>query len=239
VPERFYCPDLPSQGIATLQGDQAHHLIRVRRVEPGAVVELFDGRGMGFLAEVSKLGKQEVELVVRDPLPDRRPAVELTLATAVPKGERFDWLVEKATELGVARLVPIRTSRSSVDPRGSKLDRLRRVIVEAAKQCGRNRLMELANPADWREYVTAEDAPCRLLADPGGEPWPDGRGLAIGARAAVAIGPEGGFTPAELALAREASWRGGRLVPTILRIETAALAASALVLAFHPAENPS
>ena len=76
------------------------------------------------------------------------------LATAVPKGDRFDWLVEKATELGVERLIPIVTERSVVVPRGSKLDRLRRSIIEASKQCRRARLMELAEPMDWPELVS-------------------------------------------------------------------------------------
>src|SRR4051812_23439804 len=140
--DRFYCPDPPVEGFLTLSGDEARHLIRVRRLGPGDVVEVFDGRGTALRAEVAGVGRDRVELAVRGgPLPDRVAPCLLTLATAVPKADRFDWLVEKATELGVARLVPLRTERSVVDPRATKLDRLRRAIIEAAKQCGRNRLM--------------------------------------------------------------------------------------------------
>ena len=102
-------------------------------------------------AEVTAQGKDWVDLrVVGDPLPDRVAPCRVTLATAVPKGDRFDWLVEKATELGVDRVVPIVTERSVVDPRATKLDRLRRLIVEASKQCGRNRLMVLEQPCPGR-----------------------------------------------------------------------------------------
>jgi 16S rRNA (uracil1498-N3)-methyltransferase len=153
----------------------------------------------------------------------------LTLATAVPKGDRFDWLVEKATELGVARLVPLITARSVVHPGTSKLDRLRRRIVEASKQCGRSRLMELAVPIPWTDCVSREFSGKDVwVADPSGAPFSRGEVPSQGSVLA-AIGPEGGFTPDEL----EAACRhGARLVALgrrILRIETAGMALSALL----------
>src|SRR3954451_5694044 len=102
--ERFYCPDAATraEGRLELTGDEARHLARVRRVGVGEVVEVFDGRGFASRAEVVSIGKHEVELTpLGPPLPDRESSVHLTLAMAVPKGDRFDWLVEKATELGV------------------------------------------------------------------------------------------------------------------------------------------
>ena len=87
------------------------------------------------------------------PLPERRPPFPLVLASAVPKGDRFDWLVEKATELGVERLIPLVTERSVVEPGPAKLTRLRRTIIEASKQCRRNRLMVLDPPTRWTELV--------------------------------------------------------------------------------------
>jgi 16S rRNA (uracil1498-N3)-methyltransferase len=225
--DRFFLTEPPREGRAVLRGEEAHHLSRVKRVAVGQEVELFDGAGGGFRAVVRSLGKSSVELDLIEPLADRRPPLELTLATAVPKGDRFDWLVEKATELGVARLVPLRTARSSVDPRSSKLDRLRRVVVEACKQCGRSQLMDLADPVDWAVHADRETAAVRLLADPAGagisSPGPV-------PQVAVAIGPEGGFTAEEVAVGVEAGWSCVRLGPTILRIETAALAACAVVL---------
>src|SRR5262249_14951791 len=120
--DRFYCPDPAVEGRFVLQGDEARHLGRVRRVGLGEVVELFDGRGFATRAKVAGLARDRVELIGQgEPLPDREARCRLTLASAVPKGERFDWLVEKATELGVARLVPLLTERSVVDPGAAKL----------------------------------------------------------------------------------------------------------------------
>src|SRR5262245_18650731 len=98
--ERFFCPDPPSGGRLTLAEEESRHLSRVLRLGPGDVVEVFDGQGFATLARVVAAGRDRVELVaVGEPLPDRALPFRLTLATAVPKGERFDWLVEKATEL--------------------------------------------------------------------------------------------------------------------------------------------
>ena len=230
--ERFYCPDSFAEGTAILEGDEARHLIRVRRVAVGEAVELFDGRGSACRARVSSLEKDRAVLAILGPAdPDRTPRFSLTLATAVPKGERFDWLVEKATELGVARLIPLITERSVVDPRSTKLDRLRRVIVEASKQCRRNRLMDLEPPTPWDSIVEVARESARWIAHPGGmgiDPvvWRAGSSSAI-----LAIGPEGGFSEAEVDRGVEAGWRAVGLTSTILRVETAALAGCSTILA--------
>ncbi len=154
--ERFYSRDalLPATASLTLAGDQAHHLARVRRVQVGEMVEIFDGQGNATAAEVVTVEKTRVTLrSVGSPLPDRRPGIDLTLATAVPKGERFDWLIEKASELGVDRIVPLLTERSVVDPGQAKLERLRKTCVESAKQSGRNRLMNIFDPVSWSAAV--------------------------------------------------------------------------------------
>jgi 16S rRNA (uracil1498-N3)-methyltransferase len=233
VSERFFCPTPPRNGRIRLEGDEWRHLSRVRRLGPGAAVEIFDGEGFATSAVVTALGNDWVDLeVIGDPLPDRVAPCRITLATAVPKGERFDWLVEKATELGVDRLVPIVTERSVVDPRATKLDRLRRTIVEASKQCGRNRLMVLEQPVAWPVWLSRPSATAlRLVAHPTGLPprcWPQAE---HGGEAALAIGPEGGFTDREVEAARAAGWHLASLGSTLLRIETAGLAGSALVLA--------
>jgi 16S rRNA (uracil1498-N3)-methyltransferase len=211
----------------------------VHRLGPGAVVEIFDGVGCARRAEVTSLGRGWVELcALGATLPDRVAPCRLTLATAVPKGDRFDWLVEKATELGVYRLSPIVTERSVVDPRPAKLERLRRRIIEAAKQCGRNRLMLLDAPVSWAQWIalTETAAPTdpagpRLLAHPEGAPsacWPRAQ---CGREAVLAIGPEGGFTENEVEAARGAGWHVAGLGATRLRVETAALAGCAVILA--------
>jgi 16S rRNA (uracil1498-N3)-methyltransferase len=234
VADRFYCPKLPGDGRFRLEGDESRHLGRVRRLGPGDRVEVFDGGGHAVVAEVIAVGGGGAELsIVGPPLADRSAPCRLTLATAVPKGERFDWLVEKATELGVDRLVPIVTERSVVDPRASKLERLRRVVIEASKQCGRNRLMEIEEPAAWARWsLEPRDArTLRRIAHPGGpspSAWPR---LRPGESVIVAIGPEGGFSPEEVEDARRAGWDVIGLGATRLRIETAGLAACAAILA--------
>ncbi len=213
--ERFYCPDPLVDNSAILEGDEARHLIRVRRVAIGETVELFDGKGSAYRAEVASLGRDRAVLTVLEMVvQDRAPRLRLTLATAVPKGERFDWLVEKATELGVARLIPLVTERSVVDPRSAKLDRLRRVIVEASKQC-RREPPDGPRPADdlglpGRVGSTSQpaDRPSRGLAGS----WRPG--LATGSSSAIlAIGPEGGFTEAEVDARRRGRLADGRAGP--------------------------
>lgn len=229
--ERVYLPEPIVGGRAVVSGPEAHHLVRVRRAREGDPVELFDGEGRSFLARISSVKRDRVEVVVEAAQPVKSaPATALTLATAVPKGDRFDWLIEKATELGVRRLVPLRTERSVVDPRSSKLDRLRRVVVEASKQCGRDQLMELAEPVSWGEMLAIGPDGQGLIAHPGGSPM-----ALLGPieRATVAIGPEGGFTDEEAGGAIAAGWRAIGLGPTILRIETAGLAACSAILAMN------
>jgi len=238
VADRFYCPVAPVDGRAILEGDEARHLARVRRVALGEVVELFDGGGGGGGGGGAAPPRDRVELtVVGPPTPGRRPALDLTLATAVPKGERFDWLVEKATELGVTRLIPMVTERSVVDPRSAKLDRLRRTVIEASKQSRRDRLMDLDEPTPWATLAGASRADLRLIAQPGGVPIGRSGPVRRGGSAMIAIGPEGGFTPAEVDRAGQSGWRPVGLGPTTLRVETAGLAAVATLMALAGADG--
>ena len=230
--DRFFCSERPVGGLLTIAGDEAHHLTRVRRVGVGEVVIVFDGRGGGWRAQVHEIARDRVTLGVVEPVaPGPTLPCELTLATAMPKGDRAEWLVEKATELGVARLVPLLTARTIVDPRAGKLDRLRRRVVEATKQCGRDRLMEIGEPVQWADFARYALPSVGLVAHPGGVSalnWPRaGADRPI----TLAIGPEGGFTDEEIEMSRSADWRPVSLGPTLLRIETAGLAGAALVLA--------
>ena len=116
VSQRFYCPDPPRDGRFRLPADEVRHLTRVCRFAPGDRVEIFDGKGFATSALITEVGKDQAVLVAEGPpLQELAPPCPLTLATAIPKGDRFDWLVEKATELGVARLIPLITEHSVVD----------------------------------------------------------------------------------------------------------------------------
>lgn len=228
--ERFFTDQPICEPIVVLAGDEARHLATVMRAQPGDPVTLFDGSGAEFSATIVRIGKRDAELRIdaRHEV-DRELAFDLTIAVALPKGERQKWLVEKLTELGVTRLVPLVTERGVAQPTTAAIDRLRRGVIEASKQCGRNRLMFIDEPSPAADlFVRAPAHITRLIADPGGSTL---SATEIAGAVICAIGPEGGFAPAELAAAREAGWQSISLGPRVLRVETAAIAASAILAA--------
>lgn len=234
VSERFFIDEPISGGAGdeiVLGGPEAHHLVNVRRARPGQEVVLFDGTGREFTAVVVECGRREARLqVATSQTVSREPAIEVVLGVALPKGDRQRWLVEKAVELGAGSLVPLSTERGVAQPTASALGRLRRVVLEATKQCGRTRLMEVREPLNCREYfdaVRADPGCLRICAHPYGEATL-ARPPFAGGRVMLAIGPEGGFTEDEIRLAREAGWTIASLGPRILRVETAAVALAAL-----------
>jgi len=225
--DRYYVETPISGSQAVLSGPEAHHLMHVMRAKRGTAVVLFDGSGAEFAAVVEQVRRREVVLaILRREEVDRELPLDLTLGVALPKGERQRWLVEKAVELGVARMVPLRTARSVAQPVRQALARLRRAVIGASKQCGRNRLMQIDEPRDWPDFVAeTSEAPFRLLVHPSGR-----EGLADilprtdrPDRVLLAVGPEGGFTEEEVSLAVAAGWRSIDLGPRILRVETAAI----------------
>jgi 16S rRNA (uracil1498-N3)-methyltransferase len=225
--ERFYTNSALLLGPLFLQGPEAHHLANVMRAKPGDAVVLFTGDGVEYPATVVEVAKKSVALRVESAeRPERELPFQLEIATAIPKGDRGDWMVEKLTELGVTRLVPLKMQRSVVHP---KSDRLQRTVIEACKQCGRNRLMEVAEVTEWEEYCLTNSNHIRYIAHArdastaGFIPavLPNDQNLF------VAIGPEGGFTVHEVAIATQAGWRTISLGPRTLRIETAAIALAA------------
>ena len=232
---RFYT-DSPIAGPrATLGGAEAHHLLHVMRAGVGDEVVLFDGSGLEYIARVESVGRSTVEFVVLGSEPvDRELACRVTLGVALPKGDRQRWLVEKVVELGVARLVPLETARSVAQPNRAACARLHRTVVEASKQCGRNRLMEIGEPLSWAEYI--ETLPelaksrdgRRLVAHPGGTAV-SAVDLVGAGYVQLAVGPEGGLDEEEIGVATGAGWQRVDLGRRTLRIETAAVALAALV----------
>jgi 16S rRNA (uracil1498-N3)-methyltransferase len=175
------------------------------------------------------VGRDEVTLALGPPRADPpRAGPIVTLAVALPKGERQKWLVEKLTELGVARLIPLQTERGVAEATPAARGRLERGAIEACKQCGRNTLLEIGAPRSVAEVAADMPPGVRVvIADPGGAPL-DARGLAAGATGLLAlVGPEGGFTVAEIDAAERAGGIRASLGPLILRIETAAIALAA------------
>ncbi len=224
--DRFYvnCPLAP--GLVEVRGAEAHHLAVVCRLRPGDLVCLFNGDGRQYPAEVRMAGRCGITLeVLGVEEPRREQGFRVEIAVPLPKGDRAQFLVEKLTELGATSLVPLRTARSVVHPRESRLDKLQRHVIEASKQCGRNVLLQIKPLIDWETYCRGSDLPLlRMLAHPGGKPLP----AQAGKDAALAVGPEGGFAEEEVELARAAGWQVIGLGPRTLRVETAALALAAL-----------
>jgi 16S rRNA (uracil1498-N3)-methyltransferase len=228
--QRFFVEQASTGERVMLSGPEAHHLLHVMRAAVGDNVTLIDGSGREYRARVTQLHRAEVELhVFAAEVVDRELRCELVVGVALPKADRQRWLVEKMTELGVTRVVPLRTRRSVVHPDSSGLARLRRGVVEASKQCGRTRLMEVVELTSLDEFLaTAPATALRWMADPTGHvPGPDG---ARDPHRYVAVGPEGGWTVDELSSAGERGWQVTTLGARILRTETACLALAVLAL---------
>jgi 16S rRNA (uracil1498-N3)-methyltransferase len=213
----------------TLEGVQANYLGAVLRVQEGAQVKLFDDRTGEWLAEVTEAGKRRVSLRVIQQLCEREPVPDLWLLFAPIKKGRIDWVAEKATELGVARLLPVITYRTIVDR--VNRERLMAHMIEAAEQCERTALPQLDEPQKLTQLLTSWPAERSLLFadETGGEPMP---AALAPAPAAILIGPEGGFTPEERhAIRALPQARPVSLGPRILRADTAAVAAVSLWMA--------
>jgi 16S rRNA (uracil1498-N3)-methyltransferase len=237
--ERFFVESPIQSNQAKLVAAEAHHALHVLRAKPGDPLTLFDGSGAEFSARIARTGRQEIDCDVLERREiDRELPGHITLAVALPKGDRQRFLVEKCVELGVAQLIPLVTTRGVAQPTDQALERLRRSVIEASKQCRRNRLMQVAQPLTAKELFTAPpQATQRAVAHPAGTSsltaWL--RQLPVDAhtqRALLcAIGPEGGFTDEELALAQAPTWSIVHLGARILRVETAAASIAATIAA--------
>jgi len=228
--ERFFHPDRLDRNELLLSGPEAHHASHVLRLGLGAVITLFDGEGREADAEIVGATKRGITLrplaVRQMPAPVGSP---VTLAVAPPKGDRFRWLVEKATELNVTRLIPLLTQRTVVEPRDSKLDKLRQTIVAACKQSGRSRLMEIRESTRLADVLSENRNDLRILLHPGGA---SSSAMLAEPHCGITllIGPEGGFTDEEVETAIAAGAVTVALGTNILRTETAAIAAAAIAM---------
>jgi 16S rRNA (uracil1498-N3)-methyltransferase len=224
-------------GELSIEGDEAHHLAGVCRVRPGEVVYLFNGDGLEYGATVLNIGHRRVTVRIDSVFERSRELPHrLEIACPMPKSDRGRYLVEKLTELGVWRFVPLRTRRSIVHPDESRQDKLARYVIEASKQCGRNKLMGISPVTSWQEYLARTDLPAlRFVADPpdisvassGGVRESSSVQVRGGEDIVCAAGPEGGFTSDEIASAAANGWRRIDLGQRILRMETAALVLAA------------
>ncbi|MEO7548637.1 MAG: 16S rRNA (uracil(1498)-N(3))-methyltransferase [Ramlibacter sp.] len=226
---RFYCPAPLASGAAlALPAGAARH-VQVLRLQPGSPLVLFNGVGGEFDATVTQMGRSEVTVLVGAHHDIEREAQrEIHLAIGMPANERMDWLVEKATELGVASLQPLLAERSVLRLAGERAAKKQAhwqgIAVAAAEQCGRNRVPTVHAPTDLGAWCSAGGAAAVRLVlslDPGAQPL---RQAAGDGAVTVLSGPEGGLSPQEERLALARGFTPVTLGPRVLRAETAPLA---------------
>lgn len=226
---RFFVDEVRG-GVATLQGDEAAHLTRVLRVEQGQRFEISDNSRV-WLAEVTEARKSRVEFTVLEPLEPSPEPAPVHLYAALFKFDRFEWMVEKVTELGVARIIPVESARSDdglFAAAHKRAERWRKIAREASQQSRRTRMPEIGEPVKLR---AVKAAPPKILLDelPGigalalPDAWSHERPLSL------LVGPQGGWTDDERSTLTQMEWSAQSLGLTVLRAETAAIAAVAIV----------
>jgi 16S rRNA (uracil1498-N3)-methyltransferase len=245
---RRWIADTWDEASAALHGDQAQHLSRVLRAQPGMEFDVVAG-GRAWLARIASIDRDTVRFELLEEL-EAAPALPVTLLLSIFKFDRMEWAIEKAVELGSSRIVPVlaeRTEKHLAQAAGKRVERWRRLGLEAAKQSRRSDLPEIADPTRLATLLAASDpaddpkrsaagevpGPLRILLSETEEDQPLLRILETSADAmngiTLAVGPEGGWTAAEIALFTGAGWHSASLGPRILRVETAVIAALAVV----------
>ena len=229
-----FSPDTGHPTRAALTGEQAAHLARVLRAQPGQVYDIVAN---GFLhrAEITAVTDSEVAFILHEEL-EADAALPIHLFLAVFKFDHFEWAIEKATELGVARITPIlarRTEKHLALAAPKRADRWRRIALESSKQSRRTDIPDIADPSPLAAALAAETAPLRILLSETEQSLTLAAALNLqpatgNLQLSLAIGPEGGWTPEEMSLFTTHAWIPVTLGPRILRAETAAIAAIAI-----------
>jgi 16S rRNA (uracil1498-N3)-methyltransferase len=228
LPRLFVRQQLGEGASIELDAAQANYLGNVLRLGVGAELLIFDGFSGEWLARLTEAGKKRMTLTVQRRTREAESIPDVWLAFAPVKRTRTDWLVEKSTELGVARIIPVMTQRTIAER--VRLDRLESIAIEAAEQCGRTRVPQIVEPMSLGRLIDELDPArrCYFADEQGGEAitstFSEGPAL-------ILVGPEGGFTDEERLLVRGSGASAVSLGPRILRAETAALAALATYMA--------
>ena len=241
---RFYAPpealSRDKKSIA-LSDAETRHARDVLRLQHGEEVYVFDGEGQEYRCVIAQLSRETVKLDMLEQVEPAHPEsrLDLTLCVALLKGEKFDLVMQKATELGATRLIPVLTNRADVrirsdDDAKRKLMRWQRIALEATKQCGRARLMKIDAPVAFEELIERAEQKNELrlmFAERGGSSFSNMMGDldAVSTKASALIGPEGGWTDVEIDRANKNGWRIVTLGGRTLRAETAAIVAIALL----------
>ena len=241
IPRVFLTQPLRAGDTITLPPAACEHLLRVLRMAEGAELVLCNGDGMDYRAQLAGVGKRGASARVLDAAPNLAESpLRIVLAQALARGEKMDWVIQKATELGVAAIAPVVTERTEVrldaERAGRRLAHWQGVAAAACEQSGRSRVPDVAEPLTLATYLAAvETGTLRFALDPDGDS-PSGVAELRDREASVpaihlVVGPEGGLSDRDLAQLRAAGFRGLRLGPRILRTETAGLVALAMLQA--------
>jgi 16S rRNA (uracil1498-N3)-methyltransferase len=229
---RFFVETI-ERGLAQITGRDAHHLTRVLRIEPGQKFEISDNLN-AYLAEVETARKNLVRFRILNRIEVREPVIHTALFASLIKFERFEWLLEKATELGVSEVTPVQTERSEKGLEQAalkRLDRWNRIAREASEQSRRMRLPNIESPIGLQEALRNTEGYRYVLEEAGAPPilstFPEAR--QPGDRVALLAGPEGGWTDRERTAMAASGWTSVSLGHEILRAETAAIAALAII----------
>jgi len=229
---RFYAPlEKFNNSEITLNLEETRHLRDVLRLRESEKVQVFDGLGKEFLCEIETIGKKESVLKIIHEITSKSPEskLNLTLAVAILKGEKFDLVIQKAVELGATKFIPIITKRTGVKLKDAdkKLERWQRIILEASKQCGRAKLMEIESPTNFESLVKKSDGENFVLfSERNGENF---SAIKSSLNITAIIGSEGGWEDSEIELAQNNGVQIVTLGGRILRAETAVIAISALL----------
>ncbi len=230
---RFFCPDglLPDSDMA-LPAAVAHHAERVLRLAAGDAVTLFDGRGGECVATLVAVGRQPLARLGPRLAVEREAPLAVTLVQALASGDKMDWIVQKAVELGAAAVQPVAAERSVLklagERAGKRVAHWQQIAVAACEQSGRNRVPAVGEIMPLAKYLAQDGSGARMILAPGADGALAGKTRPSGPLA-ILIGPEGGWSPAELELAARAGCAPLALGPRVLRTETAGLAALAAI----------
>lgn len=235
---RFYVPTgSVSGGVITILGEEAHHIIDVMRLKVSDEIVAFDGTGKEYVGVITAVKARTVTVsIIRTIGAPVKSGVGITLIQAIPKKAKMDYIVEKATELGAAEIVPVFTARTipewDDDKREATVGRWRKIALGAAKQCGRSDIPEIGEIRDFAELVRKPgryDLALIAALCKGAVELREALAGFRGKRCAIAIGPEGDFTPDEVEAAKEAGFRPVSLGARVLKSDTAGLAALAII----------
>jgi len=235
VPQFFIKETDMADGKAVISGEDCHHLINVRRVKTGDLLRVRSESGKGYIARVSEIGRTEIFLTILEETGSNQSPVDISLYMALIKGGNFEFVLQKAVEVGVNRIIPVMSSRTVPDP-AKKLDdkhaRWSKIISGAAKQCFRSNMPRIEYPMSFSDAIKKDNSMMKLIAHP--EAVTELRDYLSSSEkpesVSLLVGPEGGFSKTEISSASEKGWIPVNFGTTHLRAETAAIILPSLVI---------